>query len=114
MSFPATKDGADRRSEPRHRALMSGKIVHSGGGGSFDCTLRDMSDHGAQASIRGDQHLPADCYLIVVRTGHAHPAQLAWRVGERMGLKFGEPIDLNTPATAHTGLRNLWIELSPR
>jgi hypothetical protein len=114
MQIPAPIGGAERRSEQRRRALMTGKIVHSGGCGSFDCTLRDLSDHGAQVSVRGDQQLPADCYLIVVRTGQAHPAQLAWRRGERMGLKFGDAIDLNTPATAHPGLRNLWIELSPR
>ena len=107
--------GADRRSEQRRRSLMTGKIVHSGGRGSFDCTLRDLSDHGAQVSFTGDQRCPDDSYLIVVRTGQAHVTRVAWRRGDRMGLIFGDTVDLSASAPGGpAGLRNLWLELSPR
>jgi len=115
MQASQTDADTDRRGEHRRRALMTGKIVHSGGRGSFDCTLRDISDHGAQVSFADGQRCPDESYLIVVRTGQAHATHVAWRRGDRVGLKFDGSVDLSNGAPGGPpGLRNLWLELSPR
>lgn len=105
----------ERRREPRRRTLMTGKIAHVGGPISFDCTIHDLCTGGARVSFPNELGCPDENYLIVVRTGVAHTAQVAWRAPTRLGLRFIDSHDLGgeTPAQL-TSLRRLWLELRPR
>lgn len=107
--------GADRRRDQRRRTLMTGKIVHVAGPISFDCTIHNLSESGASVSFPMELGCPDENYLIVVRTGVAHTAEVAWRAPSRLGLRFLDSHDLGgAPPEQYTSLRKLWLELRPR
>ena len=105
---------AERRSAPRRRALLKGKIVYPHNSLSADCTVRDLSSGGAR--IRVDPGaVTADPFLIVVSQAVVHEAQTAWRVGDQAGLRFVRSTDLSgeTPLRLRA-VQRLWLELMPR
>jgi hypothetical protein len=107
--------GTDRRRDQRRRTLMTGKIVHVAGPISFDCAIHNLSVSGASVSFPTELGCPDENYLIVVRSGLAHTARVAWRAPSRLGLRFLDSHDLGgQPPAQFTSLRKLWLELRPR
>ncbi len=105
---------ADRRSSPRGRVLLSGKIAY-GAGFTLDCTIRNLSASGACVTLPAHQVAPADLHLIVVRDGAAHHARPAWTRGSLVGLAFEDSHELAGEVPAHLrGLKTLWSALAPR
>ncbi len=104
----------DRRSRPRNRVLLAGKIVY-GSGFTADCAIRDLSSSGACLRLPENQALPSDFYLIVVRAGSAHRARTTWTRYPLAGLAFESSHQLNNDTPAHLlGLKTLWSALGPR
>jgi len=112
MSTDLEPELADRRHEPRHRAMLTGKLLH-GDAFTVDCAIRDIAAEGARINLPDDVELPAQLYLIEVRNGVAYEAQIIWRRPPLAGLRFLSRHDLKA-ATKMTHLRRLWLECAAR
>lgn len=107
-------DVACRRERPRQRVLLAGKIVQ-GNGLSPDCTIRNLTDAGAQIRVAPGQAIPDAFHLIEIRSGMAYRAEVAWRTPSTAGLKFSDRIDLSQAGgAAPVHLRTLWLGCAQR
>src|SRR5580765_7331033 len=86
----------ERRDDSRRKSLLTGIITHRNGGFASDCAIRQFSDNGARIAVPKGLPLPPAVYLIVLRTGIAHQAQVVWYKGAQAGLKLIAAIDLNS------------------
>jgi hypothetical protein len=111
---PAPTPTPERRSARRGRVLLGGKLIY-GNGLSADCTIRDLTESGAKVMLAGQDLLPKDCHLIVLRDGMAHRAHASWTRHPYVGLTFeaSQSLEDDVPA-AFRPLRSLWAALSPR
>ena len=77
----------ERRAAPRHRVLKQGALAFVGGG-SLDCTVRNISSSGARIEITSPLRLPPS-FTLVIKTDHfmrrCHPV---WRDDTRVGVAF--------------------------
>ena len=112
MPTDLDQDSTDRRHELRHRALLTGKLLH-GDAFTLDCAIRDIAAEGARIETTIDATLPGHVYLIEVRSGISYEAEVVWRRPPIAGLRFLERHDLKT-ATKMTHLRRLWLDCAAR
>jgi hypothetical protein len=89
----------DERVVWRKRVLRGGKIVYGETGEfSLDCLIHDVSDSGARISLKPNEFIPTQFYLVDVQTGLAHEAVATWiRVMKsvpQFGLKFNRTHEL--------------------
>ncbi len=117
---PASDGPADARKEkragPRRRVLFGGKIVFALGARSIDCTIRDLSEAGAQVRLAAFELLPEEVYLIELRRGLAHEARVAWVRPPHLGLQFvrSHLLAEAPPSSEFGAMRRLWLEHVPR
>jgi hypothetical protein len=106
---------ADARSGDRRRTLLRGRICWGPHYAiSADCTIRDLSETGAQLRLSATQALPPSFALIHILSGTAYEAALAWRKAELAGVKFLAAHDLKTPGPRELlPLRQVWLALAP-
>ncbi|HEY4030027.1 MAG TPA: PilZ domain-containing protein [Caulobacteraceae bacterium] len=103
-----------RRNQPRRRVLLAGKVVQAAGL-SMDCTIRNLTEAGAQIRVPAGQALPDAFDLIEIRSGVAYRAKVAWRSPAGTGVQFSERLDLNHPSAAvPLYLRTLWLGCASR
>jgi hypothetical protein len=86
----------DKRGSPRKRTLLSGVITMEKGNISFRCGIKDISSRGARIIITEGQRLPSEIYLINLRDGTAHRAEVKWIREATAGLHILTSIDLST------------------
>jgi PilZ domain len=79
----------ERRRVSRHRTLKSGKIVVQSGRSVVDCTVRNLSTHGALLVVRSLAGIPEEFDLVLETSGAHHACRIAWRGDDRMGVEFG-------------------------
>jgi len=84
---------SDERGGARKRVLRGGKIVYGEEGEfSLDCLIHDVSDTGARISLKPNEFIPTNFYLIDAQRGMAYEAAASWiRVIKsipQFGLKF--------------------------
>ena len=97
------------------RTCLTGKLVHGEGAFSIDCTVRDISEGGAKVTLRQNQSLPPNVFLVVVKYCIAYQSQIVWANFPARGLKFLERYKLDTSVPESLKyLRRLWLELHPR
>lgn len=101
---------ADERMMWRKRVLRGGKIVYGEEGEySLDCLIHDVSDSGARISLKPNEFIPTNFYLVDAQTGLAHEASATWiRVMKsipQFGLKFSKTHELETVGRKHKFLR---------
>lgn len=77
----------ERRSKARHRVLKAGTIEF--GGGAIDCTVRNLSDHGAALDVTSPIGIPEHFNLFVQADGAHRSCTVVWRKEKRIGVKFG-------------------------
>ncbi|MGU3362121.1 PilZ domain-containing protein [Methylobacterium sp. M6A4_1b] len=77
----------ERRSEPRARTLLAGKIALHGGG-VIDCTLRNRSPSGARLQVASVVGIPDRFTLLLEPQGARHPVRVAWRKLGEIGVRF--------------------------
>ena len=77
----------DKRSAPRMRTLLLGKILLEGGG-VIDCTLRNRSATGARLKIASVVGVPDRFTLVIEPAGERRPVQVAWRKEGEIGVTF--------------------------
>jgi hypothetical protein len=78
--------GDEHRIAPRRRVLKAGSI--SFGGGTFDCTVRNISDTGAALEVVTPLFIPDKFTLIVASDGLNRPCRVMWRRERRIGVSF--------------------------
>jgi hypothetical protein len=76
----------DHRNTPRHRVLKGGHILF--GGGSIDCTVRNLSDAGAALDVTSPVGIPTE-FMLVTDDGQ-RPCRVVWRKEKRIGVTFDE------------------------
>ena len=76
----------EHRTVPRRRLLKTGKI--SFGGGTIDCTVRNLSETGAALEVSSPVGIP-DHFTLVIEPNHIHvPSRIIWRKDTRIGVHF--------------------------
>jgi hypothetical protein len=78
--------GDEHRIAPRRRVLKAGSI--SFGGGTFDCTVRNISDTGAALEVVTPLFIPDKFTLIVPSDGISRLCRVMWRRERRIGVSF--------------------------
>ncbi len=72
------------------RTLKQGKVVTSNWT-MMDCLIRDISDTGARIALGGVAELPQEFRLLIVSSETLVPAELEWRRGLLVGVRFTGP-----------------------
>ena len=76
----------NHRVAPRHRVLKAGSIEFNGG--AIDCTVRNISDTGAQLEVASHLGLPDSFWLVIAGTHTPRHCRVAWRSEKRLGVAF--------------------------
>ena len=83
------EESTERRQYSRRRTLLSGKLVFNHCWGALDCTVRDLSESGAQIHVGEWAGLPIVLELWLGR-GNRYLCETV-RYGDReLGLRFVE------------------------
>ena len=77
-------DDDEHRIASRHRVLKAGSIQF--GGGSIDCTVRNISDTGAALDVTSPLGIPEQFTLVT--DGNHLPCRVVWRKEKRIGVAF--------------------------
>ena len=78
--------GDEHRVAPRRRVLKAGIINF--GGGSINCTVRNISDTGAALEVLSPLYIP-DRFKLIVQTDNLNrPCYIVWRKERRIGVTF--------------------------
>jgi hypothetical protein len=78
----------NRRTEPRYSVLLTGQAISAAGSGRV--IIRDLSLSGAQ--IEGGSLPPLGRLLILKKGALEACGRIAWREGNRAGLRFEQPL----------------------
>lgn len=103
---------AERRTEPRSPALLTGKIIY-GSREEFvvDCVVRSTSHSGGRvrASL---PTLPDNFKLLLYKTGELFEAEVAWRGKDELGVRLlgRETLEAQGPAPRNLNARRLWSD----
>lgn len=109
---PGAGDDA-RRIEPRQRTFLGGKLVFGAQDLTADCTIRNLSGHGAKIQCSLTPNLPPDLWVVVIKQALAHRATIAWRRGEEFGARFHEAHDLTTTTDPRLDVvRRVWRQIA--
>jgi hypothetical protein len=76
----------EKRAVPRHRVLKGGMLAF--GGGSVDCTVRNISSNGARVDIVNPIGLPEAFTLVIETDGFMRRCHAVWSSEKRIGVAF--------------------------
>jgi hypothetical protein len=76
----------EHRTVPRRRLLKTGKI--SFGGGTIDCTVRNLSETGAALEVSSPVGIPEHFTLVIDPNAIHVPSRIVWRKDTRIGVNF--------------------------
>ena len=76
----------NHRVAPRHRVLKAGSIEFNGG--VIDCTIRNVSDTGAQLEVASPLGIPDSFWLVISGSPTPRHCRVAWRSDRRLGVAF--------------------------
>ena len=82
-------DEDEHRIAARHRVLKGGRIHF--GGGSIDCTIRNVSDTGAALDVASSLGIPTE--FVLIADGEQRPCRVVWRKEKRIGVTFDKQKD---------------------
>jgi len=78
----------EHRSNRRSRVLKSGKIIYGNGSIVTDCTIRNVSDTGAQLKVPTSIGIPDKFEFSETMGGVRRAAIVVWRKGDLIGIRF--------------------------
>ncbi len=78
----------NRRSNQRRRTILKGRILFNNRSSVLDCTIRDLSDTGAQLAFPDVSLLPLDFELEIPSKDLRISAQVVWSRGKNYGVRF--------------------------
>lgn len=79
----------ERRKETRQRALKTGRIIYNNRFSALDCTVRNLSSHGALLQVAGPHGIPDTFSLELEAGGVTHACKVVWRKERQLGVAFG-------------------------
>src|SRR6201995_4367651 len=77
----------NKRIAPRHRVLKQGRLAFDGGG-SVDCTVRNLSDTGARVEVVTPVGLPKAFTLVIPADKFTRRCHAVWSHDKRIGVAF--------------------------
>jgi PilZ domain len=77
----------ERRTAQRRRVLKQGTLAFSGGG-SADCTVRNISSNGARIDIENPTGLPESFTLMIASRSFMRHCRAVWVGDQRLGVAF--------------------------
>lgn len=86
MALPV--EAEEHRREYRQRVLKGAAILNGINNSTIQCTIRNMHKHGAELRVAIEARVPLEFSLYVPVDGVAYKSEVAWRSGERIGVKF--------------------------
>jgi two-component system cell cycle response regulator len=85
----------DKQSTPRaslrQRRLKAAQIIFKDNSSILDCLVRDWSDTGAKLKCSQAHVVPKHFSLLLKAEWLLYPAELRWRRGDELGIKFTGP-----------------------
>ena len=78
----------ERRQEPRPRALKAAKIIFNHRCSTIDCTVRNLSAHGAKLIVGTQVGIPDTFDLTFAADGTNRPCKVIWRKEGELGVAF--------------------------
>ena len=76
----------EKRTVPRRRVLKAGTIEF--GGGTIDCTVRNLSNIGAALDVPSVVGIPDEFILIIPSDVLRFACHVVWRKATRIGIRF--------------------------
>jgi PilZ domain len=77
---------SEHRIAPRRRMFKAGTIEF--GGGSIDCTVKNLSDTGAALEVLSPLYVPERFTLVVPTDQLKRRCHVVWRKQRRIGIAF--------------------------
>ncbi len=81
-------DAAEQRIAHRRRVYKGAMIKFDDGSSTMECVMRNENAEGALLSFGGLVLLPDQFSLIDKLTGNVHRAEIAWRKGLKIGVRY--------------------------
>lgn len=81
----------DKRGCRRKRVLREARIVLNSGQSVINCIVRDQSEIGAKLRVAAATVLPTTFELLCLTEQVLRPAEIAWRRGYDLGIRFVGP-----------------------
>jgi hypothetical protein len=78
---------SERRRHFRRRVLKAAKISFNRGS-VIDCTVRNISEHGALLQVAWPIGIPDDFELVLDGKGPSRACRVVWRKGLQIGVEF--------------------------
>ena len=79
---------SDKRSTPRLRSFLKGRVLFNGGQNSLDCLIRDISSTGARLEVSANVTLPDRFDLYLPHRDETCKVHSQWRRGSQLGVAF--------------------------
>lgn len=99
----------EARSSERVRSLLRARILFNNGASTIDCTIKNISSHGAKIEIVHSLSIPAEFDLQVPQRGRTYRSKMVWRASDSIGVEFIEA-DAATSASALATIKQLEAE----
>ena len=77
----------EHRRAPRQRTLKGARIVFNNGFSTFTCTVRNLSETGAQLRVAGVVGIP-ERFQLAFDDGRSFECAVAWRRETEIGVRF--------------------------
>ena len=82
----------DFRRAQRQRRLKQGKIIFPDHKRVFDCLVQDWSETGAKLRMSNTLEMPNQFELVLKSENLIVAAEVRWRRGENIGVRFTGPL----------------------
>jgi len=80
----------DKRTSPRLRSFLKGRVLFNGGQNSLDCLIRDMSTTGARLELSASVTLPDRFDLYLPHRDETCKVHIQWRRDTQIGVAFDQ------------------------
>jgi hypothetical protein len=88
----------ERRTHPRHKTFIKGRIYFNNRLSSMDCIVREISEHGSRLEFSENVTLPDVFELFLPSKDEYFQAHVAWRKGNSIGIALMPETTLNPRA----------------
>jgi hypothetical protein len=78
----------EKRSSPRLRSFLKGRVVFNSGQASLECLIRDLSSAGARLELSASVTLPDRFELYLPHRDTTSKVHVQWRRGSQIGVAF--------------------------
>lgn len=83
-----TEQMQERRSDPRQRAFLRGKLYFNNRLNVVDCMIRDISHNGARLVYSEAVTTPDEVELYIPQRDQTVAVKIVWRRGQEVGVAF--------------------------